>query len=72
MKMDEFMKSILCRVLSEEIAHQEQWKENDIKLFGSEEKAKETSDRDEWIKRIKEWMKENDIKFSYDHYLNAR
>ena len=58
--------AILSRILSEEIAHQEQWKKSDIERFGECK-----TDRDGIIVELKQFMKDNDIPFSYDHYFNA-
>ena len=64
--MTDVMKSILSRVLSEEIAHQEQWEKQDIENFG-----KSMTDRKGIIKEIKDFMKDNDIKFNDYFYFNA-
>lgn len=60
--MKDIMKSILSRVLSEEIAHQENWKD--------EEPGNVTRDR--VISEIKNFMEENGIEFRQDYYLNER
>ena len=63
--MAETMKSILTRVLSQEIAHQEQWKKEDLERFG-----KNPIDRDKIVAEVKDFMKENNIDFSYDWYFS--
>lgn len=62
MTNNEVVKSILGRVLSQEIAHQEIWKKQDTEKYGID------SDRDALIKEIKEWMQENDIAFNRGFY----
>ena len=57
--MDAFMKSILSRVLSDEIRNQKKWQEDEKKMGFPDE----YTDRDYNIKRITEFMKENDIVF---------
>lgn len=53
--MSEFMRSILTRLLNQECANQLKWKEQDIKYgFSGDE-------RDDNIKRIHEYMEENNI-----------
>lgn len=64
METNEMMKAILSRVLSQEIAHQEIWKKEAIEKWGTEK-----VDRDEIVKEIKSWMKQNKIKFNYDWYI---
>ena len=56
--MDNFMKGILSRVLSEEIQNQMKWKEQD-KGFGFPDDVLEH--RDDNIKRIRQFMHENNI-----------
>ena len=63
--MTEMMKSILGRVLSQEIAHQENWKADDIRRFG-EDKV----NRDEIIAQVKDFMEENGIQFREDFYFD--
>ena len=63
--MTEMMKSILGRVLSQEIAHQENWKADDIRRFGEDR-----VDRDEIIAQVKDFMKENGIQFREDFYFD--
>ena len=53
------MKSILSRVLSDEIRNQKKWQEDEKKMGFPDE----YTDRDYNIKRITEFMKENDIVF---------
>lgn len=57
--MDAFMKSILSRVLSDEIRNQKKWQEDEKKMGLSDV----YNDRDYNINRITEFMKENDIVF---------
>lgn len=61
------MKSILSRVLSQEIRHQEQWKEQDVEMFGEHM----AGPRNLNIKEIKNFMEENDIEFNYEWYIRA-
>lgn len=63
--MTDLMKSILGRVLSQEIAHQENWKADDIRRFGEDR-----VDRDEIIQQIKDFMEENGIQFREDFYFD--
>lgn len=49
---------ILSRVLSAEIGNQEIWKEQDLERFGCDKIG-----RDEIIEEIRQFMKDNDIKF---------
>lgn len=60
--MKDMMKSILSRVLSEEIAHQENWKHEE---HGN-------VNRDRIISEIKNFMEENGIEFRQDFYINER
>lgn len=62
--MSDRMKSILSRVLSQEVAHQEIWAKKEAEQFG-----KSVLDRDDIIKEIKAFMVENDIKFNGEFYL---
>lgn len=61
--MTNTMNAILERVLSEEIAKQEMQSKKDI--------ANGFPSRDNIIKEIKDFMKENDIKFRQDFYLDT-
>ena len=61
--MNKTVNSILSRALSEEIARQKKWKEEDIKQFG-----KCITNRDDIIKDIKSFMVENEIEFRTDYY----
>ena len=61
--MTNTMNAILERVLSEEIAKQEMQSKKDI--------ANGSPSRDNIIKEIKDFMKENDIKFRQDFYLDT-
>ena len=65
--MNNIMKGILSRLLSQEIANQERWQQNEIKEFG-----KQQIDRDKIIKNIKNFMKENEIEFSERCYDEVR
>ena len=60
--MTNTMNSILSRVLSQEIAHQERWKKDDIAMGFS------GTDRDEYIIEIKRFMESNKIPFNQDWY----
>lgn len=53
--MDNFMRGILSRVLTEEIENQKKWKEDDEKM------GFVGTDRDDNIKRIEKFMEENEI-----------
>lgn len=53
--MNEFIRSILTRLLNQECDNQLKWKESDVKYgFSGEE-------RDDNVSRIHEFMTENDI-----------
>lgn len=65
--MDDFMRSILSRVLSEEIGKQQHWADLEEKELGADR-----SDREDNAKRIREFMDKNDIEFRKDFYLMAR
>lgn len=54
--MNNTMKGILSRVLSEEIENQKAWKEDEMMTWESD-----GLDRDKNIEIIQEFMKENDI-----------
>ena len=56
------MKSVLSRVLSQEIGNQLKWKENDINNGFSD-----GTDRNNNIARIKKFMSDNDIEFRQDY-----
>lgn len=61
--MDDFMRTILSRVLSQEIGNQMRWKDEDIKNgFG------DGADRDKNIGKIKEFMKQNGIEIRPDYF----
>lgn len=62
--MTDTMKGILSRVLSQEIAHQEIWAQEELEKFG-EPKIK----REEIVAEIKKWMKDNDVEFRDDFYI---
>lgn len=62
--MTDTMKSILERVLSQEIAHQENWQADDAERFGED-----VMNRGRIIQEVKEFMEQNDIKFREDFYL---
>lgn len=72
METNEMMKAILSRVLSQEIAHQEKWKKEDVERQGDDIASREevAKQRDDFIKEIRDWMKKNDIKFSHDWYIS--
>lgn len=53
--MDDFMRGILSRCLTEEIERQEDWKQSDIEI-GFDPKR-----RDDNISRIREFMEMNEI-----------
>ena len=61
------MSSVLSIALSREVAHQELWKEQDIKRFGYDK-----LNRTELINTIKEYMNEHGIRFNYIVYLEIR
>lgn len=65
--MNSIMKGILSRLLSQEIANQERWQQDEIKKFG-----KQQIDRDKIIKNIKDFMRENEIGFSERCYDEVR
>lgn len=62
--MTDLMKSILSRVLSQEIAHQEIWAEKELKRFGEPK-----INREEINKEIRQFMKDNNIEFRQDFYI---
>ena len=64
--MTDLMKGILSRILSQEIAHQEQWQKDDIERFGED-----ITKRDEIIEEIKSFMDENGIEFSSHFYYSV-
>ena len=64
-KMTDRMSAVLERVLSQEIAHQEQWSKEDVEMFG------EHMNREALIAEIKQFMKDNDIRFNQEWYLRA-
>lgn len=61
--MTDMMKGILARVLSQELAHQENWQADDMKRFG-----KDKMDRGYIIQEVKSFMEENGIQFREDFY----
>ena len=63
--MNSVINSVLSRVLSQEIALQEKWKENDIKMLGN-------SERDKVISEILNFMKNENIEFRNDFYTEAK
>lgn len=65
--MNDFMRSILSRVLSEEIGRQQHWADLEEKEFGTDR-----SDREDNAKRIREFMDKNGIEFREDFYLVTR
>lgn len=62
--MNEMMISILSRVLSEELAHQENWKVYD------KMKGYDVISRDNVINEVKQFMNENNIPFAKHWYFN--
>lgn len=62
--MDNFMKSILSRVLSEEIGRQEHWKQQEI-----EYRLSSALERDDNIERIKKFMEENGIEIKTEYMI---
>lgn len=64
--MSEFMRSILSRVLSQEIGHQEKWKNEEEDKYGYC-----NADRDNYVKEIQQFMQDNNIEFRTDFYLEA-
>lgn len=61
--MNNTMKGILSRVLSEEIENQKAWKEDEMMTWESD-----GLDRDKNIEIIEEFMKENDIPIYHRYY----
>lgn len=61
--MNNTMKGILSRVLSEEIENQKAWKEDEMMTWESD-----GLDRDKNIEIIQEFMKENDIPIYHRYY----
>lgn len=59
------MKSIFSRLLSTEIGKQEKWKNRD------EDRGFDTSDRDKVVAEIQQFMKDNQIEFRTDYYLEG-
>lgn len=64
--MSERIREILSRVLSAEIGNQEIWKEQDLERLGCDKIG-----RDEIIKEIRQFMKDNDIKFDDFSYYKG-
>lgn len=60
------MNSILSRVLSEELGRQAKWKIKDS------DNGFDTTDRDEAIQDIKNFMSENNIEVRTDYYLEGK
>lgn len=61
--MTDLIKGVLSRVLSEELAHQENWKKDDASKHHAG-----VIDRDSIMEEIRTYMKENDIPFRDDFY----
>lgn len=61
--MDDFMRSILSRVLSEEIGRQEEWKKKEMSY-----RLSSVLERDDNIARIKKFMDENKIEIRPDYF----
>ena len=59
------MNAVLERVLSEELGRQAVWMVDDKKM------GFPTDTREEVVKEIKEFMKQNDIKIREDFYLDG-
>lgn len=64
--MTSTLKSVFSRVLSEEIGKQEKWKNND------EDNGFDASHRDEVVKEIQQFMRDNEIDFRTDYYFEGR
>ncbi len=64
--MTDRMKNILERVLSQEIAKQEIWSKEDVELFG------EHMNRNGIINEIKQFMKDEDIRFNQEWYIRGQ
>lgn len=60
------MNAILSRILSEELGNQEKWKIKDSN------NGFDTTDRDEAIQEIKNFMIENNIELRTDYYLEGK
>lgn len=58
--------AILSRVLSEEIGRQEKWKNKDM------DNGFDTTDRDEAVAELQQFMRDNNIEFRTDYYLDGR
>jgi hypothetical protein len=57
--------AILSRVLSEEIGRQEKWKNKDM------DNGFNTTDRDEAVAELQQFMRDNDIEFRTDYYFDG-
>lgn len=64
--MDNVMKGILSRVLSQELANQEKWQQKEVKEYGAD-----LAERDEIKAIINKFMEENDIEFRTDYYFEC-
>lgn len=60
----ERVKGILSRILSQEVAHQEIWRDKERARFGYDK-----IDRDGIIEEIKQYMMDNDIDFNNEFYI---
>ena len=60
--MDDFMISILSRVLSQEIGNQKRWAREEQEKYGI------SSDREYTIDKIKAFMEENEIEIRPDYF----
>ena len=63
--MDNFMRGILSRVLSEELANQVYWSQKELDEFDIP-----MVDRESNIKNIKKFMQDNDIEYRSDFYYD--
>ena len=63
--MTDLMRGLLERVLSEELGRQAAWLQQD------EENLIFIGNRENVMQEIKDFMKENDIRFRDDFYINA-
>lgn len=58
--------AILSRVLSEELGRQEKWKNQDT------DNGFDTTDRDEAVTELQQFMRDNNIEFRTDYYFEGR
>lgn len=57
--------AILSRVLSVEIGNQEKWKNKDM------DNGFDTTDRDEAVTELQQFMRDNNIEFRTDYYFDG-